>query len=270
VKSLSLSKKKAARLIVTGIIAVSLFAAAIYYAVPNSLHFKTIAFALGSGQSNSKSLTVYMQSYILNVTLLNGTIWEGSYPNLAGELNSTDIEEIHFMPEPGYGGGNGFPGRYLATIEYAFDWGIPASVAGESIVDLGTLNVINYTFSFYEWHDSPLPTKSPPTLDYPLHVNATGYWNIGPLLYGPWTWQMNRSQIQSILPDGTDPVNITYNLNLNIHLFYQFTTEAGTQTGNATVQWGGPWGTLQLQHENETLLGLQYNFSEISLEMMAT
>jgi hypothetical protein len=255
---------------VTGIIAVSLFAATIYYTVPNGLHFKTIAFAMSSGQSNSKGLTVYMQSYILNVTLLNGTTWEGSCPTLAGELNSTDIEEIHFLPEPGYGGGNGFPGPWLATIEYAFDWGIPASVAGESIVDLGTLEVANYTFSFYESHGSPLPTIGPPMLDYPLQVKATGYWNIGPLLYGPWTWQMNSSQIKSILPDGTDPVNITYNLNLNINLFYQLTTEAGTQTGNSTVQWGGSWGTLQLQHENDTLLGLRYDFSEISLEMMAT
>jgi hypothetical protein len=81
---------------------------------------------------------------------------------------------------------------------------------------------------------------------------------------------MNSSQIQSILPNGTDAVNITFNLDLNINLYYQLTTNAGTQTGNATVQWSGPWGTLQLLHENDTLLGFQYGFSDVSLEMIAT
>lgn len=271
VKSLSLSKKKVTRSVVIPIIAVSLLAATVYYSVPDSLHFRSIAFALGSGQLNSNSLTVYFQTEQLNATFFNGTTWTEGYPTVAGELNSTDIEDIQLEPCPGYGGGNGGPpGPWLATFEYAFDWGIHAGLTGESVMDLGTLEVTNYTFSFYESQNMHLPNSSAPILNYPLQVNATGYWNIGPLLYGPWTWQMNSSQIQRILPNGTDPVNITFNLDLNINLYYQLTTNAGTQTGNATVQWSGPWGTLQLLHENGTLLGFQYGFSDVSLEMIAT
>ena len=280
-KSLSLSKKKAARLVFIGIILVSLFAAAIYYAVPDSPHIRSIAFALGPNQfnsMNSANSSVYSLIAEINVTFLNGTTYvtDLNLPDRpaaegAGELNSTDIKEIRVYPFPGYSGGLDLPKPYYSAVEYAADWMIPTSLAGEETVSLGVLNVVNYTFGFGSSHNMhPPPGFRVPTLNYTLWKDATGYWDLGSLPYGPWNWHVDSEQIHDILVNSTGPANVSFDLVLNMNVFYQVTTEDGTQMGNAIVGWSGRWGTLQLLNDGDKLIGLRYSFSEISLRMMAT
>jgi len=283
VKNLSLSKKKAARLVVIGIIAVSLFAAAIYYAVPDSLHIRSIAFALGpnlSNSMNSANSSVYSLIAEINVTFQNGTTyvtdlntlpWIGAPGAGEGGLNSTDIKEIRVYPFPGYSPGLDLPKPFWAAIEYAADWGIRTSLAGEETASLGVLNVVNYTFGFGDAKDMrPPPGYRIPTLNYTLWKDATGYWDLGTLPYGPWNWHVNSDQIHDILVNTTGPASISFDVDLSMNVFYQITTEDGTQTGNAIVEWSGRWGTLQLLNDGDKLVGLRYSFSDISLRMMAT
>jgi hypothetical protein len=191
----------------------------------------------------------------------------------AGELNSTDIKEIRVYPFPGYSGGLDLPKPYYAAIEYAADWGIRTSLTGEETASLGVLNVVNYTFGFGESGGMrPPPGFRVPALNYTLEVNGTGYWDLGmlPPFYSPWNWHVNSDQIHDILVNTTGPASISLDMDLSMNVFYQVTTEDGTQTGNAIVEWSGRWGTLQLLNDGDTLVGLRYSFSEISLRMMAT
>ena len=77
---------------------------------------------------------------------------------------------------------------------------------------------------------------------------------------------MNITQLQSILANATDTVNIAFNLDLTSIVYYQLTT-SGTQAGNATEQYSGPCAALQLFHEGDQLVGLQYNSSTVGLTM---
>lgn len=196
------------------------------------------------------------------------------HPDEAG-INSTDIIEIVILPAPSYGGGFDLREPYLATMQYAFDWAIGTSFAGEKTMDLGLLEVANYTFSFYSVGGNyPVPWNfSVPRLNYPLQVNTTGYWDIGrpPPFYGPWTWRMNSDRIQDILLNATaDPVDIPFDLGITVNLYYQLMTSGGTQAGYARVEWSGRWGALQLFHDGNTLQGLRYQFTDIGLRMTAT
>jgi len=278
---MSLSKKKVARLVAIGIIAVSLFAATIYYTVPDGLHLRSIVFALGPNQSssmNSANSSVYSLIAEINVTFQNGTTYvtDLNLPDIpgtvgAGELNSTDIKEIRVYPFPGYSSSLDLPKPYWAAIEYAADWGIRTSLTGEETTSLGVLNVANYTFSFGDSSGMHPPAGYKiPTLNYTLWKDATGYWDLGTLPYGPWNWHVNSDQIHDILVNTTGPASISFDVDLSMNVFYQVTTQDGTQTGNATVEWSGTWGTLQLLNDGDKLVGLRYSFSEISLRMMAT
>lgn len=280
VKSLSLSKKKVTRSVVIPIVAVSLLAATIYYSVPGSFHLRAIAFALGPNlNSMNANSSLYSLIADLNVTFQNGTTWDfynspfGLNYVGATELNSTDIKEIQLFPFPGYSPGLDLQEPFWAAIEYAADWGIPVNLRGESTLDLGVLNVANYTFGFGDEKDMrPPPDYRIPTLNYTLAVNGTGYWDLGmlPPFYGPWNWHVNIDQIRSILLNTTGPASISFDLDLSMNVFYQITTAEGTQSGSSTVEWSGRWGTLQLLHDGDQLLGLQYSFTEVSLRMMAT
>lgn len=275
---MSLSKKKAARLVVVGIIVVSLFAAATYYAVPDSLHFKSIAFALGPNlNSMNSNSSLYALIADLNVTFQNGTTWEfynspfGLNYVGAAELNSTDIKEIQLFPFPGYSPGLDLQKPFWAAIEYAADWGIRTSLTGQETTNLGVLNVVNYTFGFGDARDMRPPAGYRiPSLNYTLWRDATGYWDLGTLPYGPWNWHINSDQIHDILANTTGSASISFDLDLSMTVFYQITTADGTQTGNAIVEWSGSWGTLQLLNDGNGLVGLRYSFSEISLRMMVT
>jgi hypothetical protein len=276
---LSLSGKRAAKLTAIAVILVSLFAATLYYAIPDGPRTKTIAFALGPSldSMNSANSSLYSLIADLNVTFQNGTTWDfynspfGLNYVGAAELNSTDIKEIQLFPFPGYSPGLDIQEPFWASIEYAADWRIPVNLEGESTLDLGVLNVANYTFGFGDAKDMrPPPGYRIPTLNYTLWKDATGYWDLGTLPYGPWNWHVNSEQIRDILANTTGPAIISFDLDLSMNVFYQITTEDGTQTGNAIVGWSGRWGTLQLLNDGGKLVGLRYSFSEISLKMIAT
>jgi hypothetical protein len=148
------------------------------------------------------------------------------------------------------------------------DWGVRTGLSGEMPEDLGTLDVANYTFSYYVTMDRPIPTTPAPQLNYTLQVNATGNWNVGPLLYGPWWWQMNSDQIRRTLFNTAEPFNITINLDLSINLYYLLTTNDGTQAGNTRVQWSGLWGIIRPLHQSDELIGFQYDFADVRLMMV--
>jgi len=226
---------------------------------------------------NSANSSLYSLIADLNVTFQNGTTWDfynspfGLNYVGAAELNSTDIKEIQLFPFPGYSPGLDIQEPFWASIEYAADWRIPVNLEGESTLDLGVLNVANYTFGFGDAKDMrPPPGYRIPTLNYTLWKDATGYWDLGTLPYGPWNWHVNSEQIRDILANTTGPAIISFDLDLSMNVFYQITTEDGTQTGNAIVGWSGRWGTLQLLNDGGKLVGLRYSFSEISLKMIAT
>lgn len=271
---MSLSSMKVTRSVVVAIIAVSLFASGIYYAVPDNHAPRSIAFALGPGQypsMNAVNSTVLSLVTWINVTFQNGTVWMSYYPEASSAgLNSTDIKEIQIFPFPAYLGGFDLPEPWLAMLQYAMDWKIQTGLAANKTEDLGVLDVKNYTFSFFSSADMRIPpNRSASVLNYTLQVDSTGYWDLGTLPYGPWNWHIRSSQFKDILPDTSEPVNMSFDLDLSVLLYYQVTTQDVTQTGSATVQWAGRWGTVQLLHDGDKLLGFQYSFSDVSLKMVS-
>jgi len=262
---MSLSKKKAVKYVIIGIMAVSLFAAFVFYTGPNNSHAGPIVFALAASNSQSPD-TVYSMGFFLNVTLLNGTSLENP-----SELNSTDIQQIQFGPTDTYGGSVNAPAPWIATFQFANDFQISTGVTGDTPIDLGMVNVVNTTMSFLSANEPagwPMP-QNIPTLDWPTQFNSTGYWNCWSTSISSCSevWTMNITQIQSILANATDTVNIAFNLDLTSIVYYQFTTASGTQAGNATEQYSGPCATLQLLNEGDQLIGLQFNYSTIGLTM---
>jgi len=283
---MSFSKKKTIISTVIGVLVVSLFAATLFYLVPNNSHISSVVFALSSNDYPVPRGTVYSLEFSWNVTLLNNTSWPqpdnwpAGYLPSSGGLNSTDIQQIQFTPLPAYFGDVGISEPFLCTFQFDHNYQISTEVTGETPLDLGMLNVINDTMS--SWSASTQSTggsdyvkeaQSPnftvPELNYTYQVNSTGYWSSAtpPLYWGAVNWTMSIDQIQSILANTNDTVNIAFNLNLNDIVYYQLTTASGTQTGTASVQYSGPWGTLQLFHDGDQLLGLQYDFSNVGLTM---
>jgi len=226
---------------------------------------------------NSINSSVYSLRTVVNVTFQNGTVWEPLWPpedENPAEINSTDIAQIVILPCPAYGGGLDLREHYLATLQYAFDWKIYTSLAGEEPIDLGLLDVANYTFSHYQANYRPPENFSTPipTLNYTLQVNTTGYWDIGmpPPLYGPWTWRIDAARIQNIVSNSTNPAEVYFDIDITVNLYYQIMTDSGTQSGYATVAWSGRWATLQLLHDGNQLLGFRYSGLDIGLRMMAS
>jgi hypothetical protein len=275
-KTLNPPKRRLLMLASLAIVLVCAFAAGVYYALPASPRFKTIAFALGpTGWDTFGNSSVYSLGTIMNVTFQNGTTWEISgTPNISTGFNSTDITQILMMPLPAYGGQLEIEEHYVLALKYAFDWKIQTSLESESPVDLGLLDVANYTFSHYLANWSPPPGYLTPLypLNYTLAVNTTGYWDIGmpPPMYGPWTWRIDSSRIHDLITNSTNPAEVHFDLDLTAHLFYQITTSSGTQSGYATVTWSGRWATLQLLHDGDQLLGFTYKDTDIGLRMMAS
>lgn len=269
------SGKRALKLTALAVILVSVFAATTYYAIPDSYHARSIAFALGPNSMNSINSSVYSLATIINVTFQNGTVWDSTW-HMANaspaEINSTDITRIDILPEPSYGGGLDLQEPYILTLQYAFDWRISTSLAGEEPTDLGLLDVVNYTFSHYSANYRPPENLSTPTLNYTLKVNATGYWDIGlpPPFYGPWTWQIDTDRIQNIISNATNPAEVYFDIDITVNLYYQITTNYTTQSGYATVAWAGRWATLQLLHDGNQMLGFRYRCVDIGLRMMAS
>ena len=287
VKMLGTPLKKSVKLTGLAIVLVCAFAATLYYAIPDSPQAKSIAFALGPTSAESVNSSVYSVGTVMNVTFQNGTMWEISgYPNISEEFNSTDIAQILVMPLPAYmGSGVDLKEPYLMLLQYAFDWRIHTTLAGENRTDLGTLQVANYTFSFYSTNKHDLmphnQSEAAPVLNYTLAVNTTGYWDIGmpPPFYGPWTWQIDPGRIQAILTNSTNPAEIDFDFDLTVHLNYKLmtyqSTQSGytlqtTQSGYATVAWSGRWAELQLLHEGDQLLGFHYADSDIGLRIITS
>lgn len=268
VKALSLSKKKVTIYAVAGVLAVCLFVATLFYLVPNNSQMGSVVFAMGPSDSSSPN-GVYSMGFILGVTFANG-----SYTQNSGELNSTDIQQIEFDPTNAYGGLVTISDPYYCAFQFANDYQIFTGVTGETPVDLGMVDVVNTTQSFVTANkELPPPHYVVPGLpDYVVQYNYTGYWTswetaLPPSSMAASRWAMNITQIQSILANATDPVNIVFNLDLTSTCFYQLTTSGGTQAGTATEQYSGPAATLQLFHEGDQLVGLQFNSSTVSVSM---
>lgn len=246
-----------------------------YYVIPESPRITSVAFALGPTTMNPLNSTVYSLATLVNATFQNGTVWESLWhPETPAEINSTDITQIVILPEPSYSGGLNLKVPYFLTLEYAFDWRISTShLADEKPVDLGVLDMANYTFSFYETNKHwPENLTAAPTLNYTLSVNTTGYWDIGmpPPMYGPWTWRINTTRIQNIISSTTNPAEVYFDIEITVNVYYILTTDQTTQSGYATVQWSGRWATLQLLHEDDQLLGFRYTCQDIGLRMMTS
>ena len=274
---MSTTKKRALRLTALAIILVSTLAATLYYTIPDNPHARTVAFALGPRSIASTGSEVYSLSNLINVTFQNGTVWESLWHLDPPDFNSTDITQILILPAPSYAGGldfgQGVPS--LVTLQYAFDWNIHASRAGENQIDLGTLQMANYTFSFYSRANNyPIPDNfSVPRLNYPLQVNGTGNWDTGrpPPYYGPWTWQIDTDDIQNIITNTTNPAEVNFDLDITVNLYYQImTTNNPTQSGYASVTWSGRWAALQLFHDGNQLTGFRYSWTDISLGMITS
>jgi len=285
---LSLSKKKAVISTVVGILAVSLFAAALFYVVPSSSRTGPIVFAMGAFGSSSQDSTVYSLAFDLNVTFLNGTSWDSR--STTGGLYSTDISKVQFMPLPSYIGNAGVPGPFVIAFQFVHDYQVLTGVTGETTLNLGMLDVVNFTDAGYasllgSQSDFTYPANftAPPRLNYTYQVNCTGFWRLDqsywstlnntgspPPYWGQPLWAMTSDQIQSILVNTTDTVNIAFNLDMNSIVYYTLYTPSGTQMGTASVQYSGPWGTLELFHEGDQLLGFQYNFSNVVLTLMSS
>jgi len=266
VKSVSLSKKKAVISAVIGIMAVSLFAVSLFYLVPLNSQEGSVVFALGAFDSSAPN-SVYCMTFVLNVTFVNGTSVQNP-----GELNSTDIQQIQFSPADTYFGDVNAPGSWYCIFQFAHDYQIYTGVTGETTLDLGMVDVENSTMSFLSANGLMPPANyTIPTLNYPAQLSSTVYWSSWQAAVKPnileSRWTMNIDQIQSILANATDTVNIAFNLDMTSIAFYQLTTASGTLAGSATEQYSGPCATLQLFHEGDQLVGLQYNSSTIGLTM---
>jgi hypothetical protein len=266
VESLSV-KRKATRSVIIAIIAVSLFAVIIYYSIPERLQVRSIAFALGPNlpnSSNSLNSTMGSLGISATVTFPNGTF---RFIFTPGGLNATDIEEIQLYPVLPVSGV--LPGNWTAGIvTQTWDWKTRVTLTGEKILDLGSLEVTNDTTSYLVYGGGvPPPMNITTHLPSPTFAtNSTDYWNTSQQ-YAPY-WHIDTGQIQNILPGMTGSANISISLDLGVSIHYQLITNVGIQTVNATAQWSGNWGTLQLFLDGGKLLGFRYNFPDISLRMI--
>jgi hypothetical protein len=238
--------------------------------------------------SSLQNSTIYSLQFTLSTTYLNGTTLESE--QTAGGLNSTDIEEIQFTPINSYIGDPGVSGPFVATFQFAHNYQVLTGVTSEPTLDMGTLNTINYTMTNYAADFSsqsnftwPANFTVPPRLNYTYQVSCNGSWSLDqsswytlnntgppPSYWGQPIWTLNADQIQSILANATDTVNIAFNLDMSSIVYYILITPSGTQTGTASVQYSGPWGTLQLFHEGNQLTGYQYSFSNVCLTMTSS
>lgn len=271
---MSTTKKRSITLIALAIILVSTLAATLYYAIPDNAQARTVAFALGPRSIASTGSEVYSMSNQINVTFQNGTVWQSLWHLEPPDFNSTDITQILILPAPSYGGSLNFGTgiQSLVTLQYAFDWNIHTST---NTTDLGTLDMANYTFSFYSSSNHyPIPYNfSVPTLNYPLYVKGTGNWNTGrpPPYYGPWTWQINTDDIQNIIANTTNPAEVNFDLDVTVNLYYTINIANNpTQSGYAKVSWSGRWAKLLLFHNETQLTGFRYSWTDISLQMITS
>jgi hypothetical protein len=303
--TLSLSLRRGMMLAVLSITGVSLLVAGIYLALPRGVPTRTYAvsaFVLGTRdevESHARSLSgnasaIMVEGMKLEVKFLNGsieTIWSDgitdmdgitdinawpnfSIPRCEGELNSTDIVEIHLdFVHTVEIGGEGPIIAVLVTKNYT----VHSDLLDETVADLGVLNVSNARQGGVTSMISQPPFFG---RDYlaPYDANpewvCTGFWNDyrGFPKDFPPAWQMNSNQIQSILFNATGSVIISFKMDLSANVEYRsFTSPTNvTSVGSGTAQWSGTWGTFQLLHEGDKLIGLTYNFTNVYLDAILT
>lgn len=298
---MSLSKRRAATLAAMSIIAVSLLVGTVYLLVPSDLPISTrtiAAFALGTQdevQARARALSgsasaMFIEGMKLQFKFLNGsteTIWDFgqsdvnewpnfSIPECVGELNSTDIVEIHLDRTLTLCIGGDSP--IIATL-LTSDCTVHSYLMGETTVDLGVLNVTDELMGGVSSQTSQPPFFARGKyLTYPHAINPqwtnTGCWNDyrGFPEDFPPAWQIDSAQIQNILLNASGPAIINFKMDLSVNVDYKSMTDDGnvTSSESGTAQWSGTWGTFQLLHEGDKLIGLTYNFTNIGLDAILT
>lgn len=292
---MSLSRRRAATLAAMSIIAVSLLVGTVYLLVPSDLPISTrtiAAFALGTQdevQARARALSgsasaMFIEGMKLQFKFLNGsteTIWDfgqsdvNGWPNFSiprceGELNSTDIVEVHLDRTLTLCIGGDSP--IIATLLTA-NCTVHSDLVGETTVDLGVLNVTDERMGGVSSQVSQPPffgrKYQAPYNAIPQWTN-TGCWNDyrGFPEDFPPAWQINSTQIQNIFLNASRPAIISFKMDLSINVDYKSMTNDGnvTSSESGTAQWSGTWGTLQLLHEGDNLTGLTYNFTNIGLD----
>jgi hypothetical protein len=226
---------------------------------------------------------MFIEGMKLQFKFLNGsteTIWDFgqsdvnewpnfSIPECVGELNSTNIVEIHLDRTLTLCTGGDSP--IIATL-LTSDCTVHSDLVGEIAVDLGVLNVTNERMGGVSSQVSQPPFFGRKYLGYnatPDWTN-TGYWNDyrGFPEDFPPAWQIDSAQIQNILLNASGPAIISFKMDLSVNVDYKSMTNDGnvTSSESGTAQWSGTWGTLQLLHEGDNLIGLTYNFTNIRLD----
>ncbi len=299
VKTLSLSIKRAAVLAAVSIIAISLLVATIYILVPSDSPIRGIggftvaAFALGiKGEVRERAAalsgnvsSVMNEGVVLTIKFLNGSTakiwtWGSDYyngptnfsiPACVGQLNSRDIAGVRVDPLFTLNIGGDSP---ITVVLLTTDYTIHSDLAGETMEDLGVINVTHLRRGGVSGQGSQPPFSGRHYLnitDAAPDWTNTGYWDDYrgfPKEDTPPSWGIYDTQIQNILPNASDPVTIIFKMELSINVDYRTMTYDGNVTGsaNGTIQWSGTWGTLQLFHDGEDLIGLSYDFPSIYLD----
>jgi len=296
---LSLSWKRGAVLAALSILAVSLLVAGVFLAIPNGVSTSkqvVAGFVLGTldeVQASARSLSgsasvIFIEGVKLQVDLSNGTsltFWDfgcsslDSWPNFSmprcdGGLNSTDIIGIHLDLLPTLCIGS--EGSPIITVLLTGNYTVHSDLMDSTVVDLGVLNVS-------QWQDGGVASTEdqPPFLgrNYLTYNGApqwtcTGFWNDyrGFPQDFPPAWQIKSDQIQSILVNGSDPAVINFNMDIGFSVESRSMTSSTNVTSveTGTTHWSGTWGTLQLLHKDDTLVGLTYNFTNINLDALLT
>jgi hypothetical protein len=299
VRNLSFSMRKAAALAAVSIIAVSLLVGAIYLLIPSDSPISgraVVAFALGTEPEVLERATALSGiaspamniGVVLTIKFLNGSsekIWTFgpdyyngptnlSIPTCTGQLNSTDIAGIRVDPLFALHIGGGGP---ITVVLTTADYAIGSDLAGDAIEDLGVINVTHQRHGGVAGIGSQSPFFGRQYLNYSAASDwtNTGYWNDYrgfPKEDTPPSWGIYDTQIQNILLSASDPAKIIFEMDLKINVDYKTMTYDGNVTSslNGTAQWSGTWGTLQLIHDGEDLIGLTYNFPNIYLDAILT
>jgi len=257
------------------VILVVLLAATVYYFVPEKVKLPAIAFAVGpSSQITGEEIAEYETGIGLDATFLNGsciTIFRSdlSHDAYVGEFCALDLRLIN-VTLPGV---SRIPQTYNKIVmRWVENKTVDTLLLNSEVVNMGTAKVVGFLNGIISlrsgedvnepgnWSDLPINATIFPTQDASY---GTGYWK------NYYEWRLDMDELKSIVGEGSDQVNITFNLDYSLILRYMLVNEGEKTYGDANLQWSGRWGTLQFIYDEHGLASVKFSFVAVKLIAVA-
>jgi hypothetical protein len=252
-----------------------LLAAAVYYFVPENVKLPAIAFAVGpSSQITGEEIAAYETGISLDATFLNGssiTIFQSdqSHEAYVGEFSAQNLKSIN-VTLPGV---SRIPQTYNKIVmRWVENKTVDTLLQNNEVVNMGTAKVVGFLNGIMSlrsgedsnepgnWTDLPINATICPTQ---AESYGTVYWK------NYYEWHLDMDTLKSIIDEGSNQVNITFNLDYSIILRYMLINGGIKTYGDADLQWSGRWGTMQFIYDEHGLTSVKFSFVAVKLIAVA-